>query len=102
MKSFIKYFIKYPVAANVIMLLIIVFGSMGLFNLRKTFFPERTSKIITIQTVNPGASPLEMEQMVTLKIEDNIDGITGVKRVTTIKIRRLPNGLIIIIENGNI
>ncbi|MAR20752.1 MAG: RND transporter [Flavobacteriales bacterium] len=99
MKSFIKYFIKYPVAANVIMLLIIVFGCMGLFNLRKTFFPERTSKIITIQTVNPGASPLEMEQMVTLKIEDNIDGITGVKRVTSKSTENTSN-VIVEIENN--
>ena len=65
------------------MLLIIIFGTMGLSNLRKTFFPERTSKLITVQAVYPGASPLEIEQMVTLKIEDNLDGITGIKRVTS-------------------
>ena len=83
MRNLIKYFIKYPIASNVIMLLIIVFGTMGLSNLRKTFFPERTSKLITVQAVYPGASPLEIEQMVTLKIEDNLDGITGIKRVTS-------------------
>ena len=65
------------------MLLIIIFGTIGLSNLRKTFFPERTSKLITVQAVYPGASPLEIEQMVTLKIEDNLDGITGIKRVTS-------------------
>jgi len=83
MRNLIKYFIKYPIASNVIMLLIIIFGIMGLSNLRKTFFPERTSKLITVQAVYPGASPLEIEQMVTLKIEDNLDGITGIKRVTS-------------------
>jgi len=83
MKDLIKYFIKYPIASNVMMLLIIVFGTMGLSNLRKTFFPERTSKLISVQAVYPGASPLEIEQMVTLKIEDNLDGITGIKRVTS-------------------
>ena len=83
MRELIKYFIKYPIASNVIMLLIIVFGTMGLSNLRKTFFPERTSKLITVQAVYQGASPLEIEQMVTLKIEDNLDGITGIKRVTS-------------------
>ena len=83
MRNLIKYFIKYPIASNVIMLLIIIFGTMGLSNLRKTFFPERTSKLITVQAVYPGASPLEIEQMVTLKIEDNLDGITGIKRVTS-------------------
>ena len=71
-ENFIKYFVKYPVSANVIMILIIIFGSMSLFNLRKTFFPERSAKIIFVNSVLPGASPLEIEQMVTLKIEDNI------------------------------
>ena len=79
MRDLIKYFVKYPVSANVIMVLIIIFGSMGLFNLRKTFFPERSAKIIIVDAVLPGASPLEIEQMITLKIEDNIDGITGIK-----------------------
>ena len=83
MRDLIKYFIKYPIAANVIMLLIILFGCMGLMNLRKTFFPEISSKLISVQAVYPGASPLEIEQMVTLKIEDNLDGITGIKRITS-------------------
>ena len=98
MRDLIKYFIKYPIAANIIMLLIIIFGAMGLFNLRKTFFPERSVKIITVQAVHPGASPLEIEQMITLKIEDNIDGITGIKRVTS---KSLENTSNITIEINN-
>jgi len=98
MRNLIKYFIKYPIAANVIMLLIIVFGTMGLSNLRKTFFPERTSKLISVQAVYPGASPLEIEQMITLKIEDNLDGITGIKRVTS---KSLENSSNVTVEINN-
>ena len=98
MRDFIKYFVKYPVSANVIMLLIIIFGCMGLFNLRKTFFPERSAKIILVDAIFPGASPLEIEQMVTLKIEDNIDGITGVKRITSKSLENTSN-IIVEIEN---
>ena len=98
MRDFIKYFVKYPVSANVIMVLIIIFGSMSLFNLRKTFFPERSAKIIFVNSVLPGASPLEIEQMVTLKIEDNIDGITGIKKITS---KSLENTSTIIVEIDN-
>ena len=98
MRGLIKYFVKYPVSANVIMILIIIFGCMGLFNLRKTFFPERTAKIIIVDAVFPGASPLEIEQMVTLKIEDNIDGITGIKRITS---KSLENTSSVIVEIEN-
>ena len=98
MRDFIKYFVKYPVSANVLMILIIIFGFMGLFNLRKTFFPERSSKIIIVDAVLPGSSPIELEQMVTLKIEDNIDGISGVKRITS---KSLENTSSIIVELEN-
>ena len=98
MRDFIKYFVKYPVSANVLMILIIIFGFMGLFNLRKTFFPERSSKIIIVDAVLPGSSPMELEQMVTLKIEDNIDGISGVKRITS---KSLENTSSIIVELEN-
>ena len=98
MRNFIKYFVKYPVSANIIMLLIIIFGCMGLFNLRKTFFPERSAKIILVDAIFPGASPLEIEQMVTLKIEDNIDGITGIKRITSKSLENTSN-IIVEIEN---
>tara|TARA_B110000444_G_scaffold42649_1_gene38531 strand:- start:2029 stop:5214 length:3186 start_codon:yes stop_codon:yes gene_type:complete len=98
MRDLIKYFVKYPVSANVIMLLIIIFGCMGLFNLRKTFFPERTAKIIIVDAFFPGASPLEIEQMVTLKIEDNIDGITGIKRITSKSLENI-SSVIVEIEN---
>ena len=99
MRDLIKYFVKYPVSANVIMVLIIIFGSMGLFNLRKTFFPERSAKIIIVDAVLPGASPLEIEQMVTLKIEDNIDGITGIKKIISKSLENT-SSIIIEIENG--
>ena len=101
MRKFIKYFVKYPVSANVIMLLIIIFGCMGLFNLRKTFFPERSAKIITIDAIFPGASPQEIEQMVTLKIEDSIEGITGVKRITSKSLENTSNIIIEIENNAN-
>ena len=101
MRDLITYFIKYPIAANVIMLLIIVFGAMGLFNLRKTFFPERSSKMISIQAVYPGSSPQEIEQMVTLKIEDNLDGITGIKRVTSKSLENLSNVTVEIENDAN-
>ena len=101
MRDFIKYFVKYPVSANIIMLLIIIFGCMGLFNLRKTFFPERSAKIIIVDAVFAGASPLEIEQMVTLKIEDNIDGITGIKRITSKSLENTSSVVVEIENNAN-
>ena len=47
-------------------------------------FPETESKLIAIQTTFPGASPEEVEDGVILKIEDNLSGLSGVERITSI------------------
>ena len=37
-----------------------------------------------IQTAYPGASPEEIEEAIALKIEDNLKGVTGIERVTSV------------------
>ena len=47
-------------------------------------FPEAESKIIIVQVTNPGASPEEIEEGIILKIEDNLKGLTGIERVSSV------------------
>ncbi|MDZ7319585.1 MAG: efflux RND transporter permease subunit, partial [candidate division KSB1 bacterium] len=48
-----------------------------------SFFPEVEPSFIIIQVVYPGASPEEVEEGVILKIEENLDGLDGIERVTS-------------------
>ena len=84
MKKIITYFIKYPVAVNVMIIAFIVFGAVGAFSMKSSFFPLVDSELINISLAYPGASPAEMEEGVVLKIEDNLKGIVGVERVTSV------------------
>jgi len=84
MKKIITYFIKYPVAVNVIIVAFLIFGLLGAFSMKSSFFPLVDSQLIRISLVYPGASPAEMEEGVVLKIEDNLKGIVGVERVTSV------------------
>ena len=84
MRKIITYFIKYPVAVNVIIIAFIAFGLVGALSMKSSFFPLVDSQLIRISLVYPGASPLEMEEGVVLKIEDNLKGIVGVERVTSV------------------
>ncbi|WP_299670625.1 efflux RND transporter permease subunit [uncultured Polaribacter sp.] len=84
MKKIITYFIKYPVAVNVIIIAFIIFGFIGAFSMKSSFFPLVDSQLIRITLAYPGASPAEMEEGVVLKIEDNLKGIVGVERVTSV------------------
>jgi multidrug efflux pump subunit AcrB len=83
MKSIITYFIKFPVAVNIIMIAVLIFGIGGLMSLKSSFFPLSESEIITINIGYPGASPEEMEEGIVLKIEDNLRGLVGIDRVTS-------------------
>lgn len=84
MRALVAYFIKYPVAVNIIMAIFFIFGYFAYTGLNSTFFPVTESRTIAIQVVYPGASPEEIEEGVVIKIEDNLKGLEGVERVTSV------------------
>ncbi|GJM34710.1 MAG: multidrug transporter AcrB [Saprospiraceae bacterium] len=84
MRNFINYFIKYPVAANLLMFGLLILGLVGMRSMKSTFFPEVESRIINIQAIYPGASPEEIEEGIVKKIEENLKGLTGVERYTSV------------------
>lgn len=84
MRGIVQYFIKYPVAANLLMFGILILGYFGAKSMKTTFFPETPSRIISIQTIYPGASPEEIEEGIITKVEDNLKGLTGVERYTSV------------------
>ena len=84
MEKLISYFIKFPVAVNIFVLAFFAFGLAGALSMRSSFFPLTESQNISVNLVYPGASPEEMEEGIVLKIEDNLKGIVGIDRVTSV------------------
>lgn len=84
MEKIITYFIKFPVAVNVIIFAFFGFGLAGALSMKSSYFPLVESQNISINVSYPGASPEEMEEGVVLKIEDNLKGIVGIDRVTSV------------------
>jgi multidrug efflux pump subunit AcrB len=99
MRKIISYFIRYHVAVNIFILAFFVFGILGVLSLKSSFFPLTESKIINISVVYPGASPQEIEEGVVLKIEDNLKGLKGIDRVTSVS-RENSGTITIEIEKG--
>lgn len=79
----IELFIKFPFYANMIIVLLIIGGAFSFFNLKKSFFPERSETFINISVFYPGASPKEMEEGITTRIEEAVRGLIGIKRITS-------------------
>ena len=84
MRKIIAYFIRYHVAVNIFIIAFFAFGIIGLLSLKSSFFPLTDSKIINISITYPGASPQEIEEGIVLQIEDNLKGLKGVDRVTSV------------------
>jgi multidrug efflux pump subunit AcrB len=83
MKKVLTDFIKYPFYANIVIAILVIFGGYSLLSLKKSFFPERASRFINITVAYPGASPKEMEEAVTTRIEESIRGIVGIREFTS-------------------
>lgn len=85
MRAIVTFFVKYPIWANAIIGTVMIVGLLSyLFGLKKSFFPERDPRNITISVVFPGASPEEVEEGVTIKIEEAIKGIVGIEEVSSV------------------
>ncbi len=83
MKKIIKQFVKFPFYANLIIITLLLGGIGSLLNMKKSFFPEVSSKIINISVAYPGASPKEMEQGITSRIEEAVRGIVGIREINS-------------------
>jgi multidrug efflux pump subunit AcrB len=80
----VAFLVKHPIWSNVVLFSVLGFGLISFFQMRYSSFPEVQSGIIQIQVVYPGASPQEVEEGVALKIEENLEGIEGIDRITSV------------------
>ena len=83
MSKVLTTFVKYPFYSNIIIAVILLVGGASLFSMKKSFFPERKSRFINISVTYPGASPKEMEEGITSRIEESIRGLVGIKEMTS-------------------
>jgi multidrug efflux pump subunit AcrB len=84
MRNLVHFFVKNPIAGNLLVVLVVLMGYFGYRNMNSTFFPKTPEKKLTIQVNYPGASPEEMEEGIVLKIEESLKGLTGIERVTSV------------------
>ena len=77
----IAWFARNPVAANLMMVFIIVSGLIATTTVREETFPEIELDRISIQVPYLGAAPEEVEEGVVIRIEEAIQGVDGIKEI---------------------
>ncbi len=80
--NFLEFFIRTPVVATVISILILLVGIFSFSQLPLQLLPKVDSPLITITTEYPGANQQTVQSFVTSKIEGAINGIPGVDYIT--------------------
>jgi multidrug efflux pump subunit AcrB len=79
----IGWFTKNPVAANLLMILVIFAGLISALNISKNMFPLGDLDQISISAVYPGAAPVEVEKGVILPMEAALQGLKGIKKINS-------------------
>ncbi len=78
-----KFALKNPVSVIVLAVILFITGLTSFTGMRRESFPEIKIPYIFVTTLYPGANPPEIENLITQKIEDKLDGIDGVKTMTS-------------------
>ncbi|TQV74494.1 efflux RND transporter permease subunit [Exilibacterium tricleocarpae] len=78
-----RWFLDNPVAANLLMVLILVGGTLSLGTLRVESFPQTPPTQLVISVVYPGGTARQVDDSITQRIEDAISSVAGVHRITS-------------------
>lgn len=91
-KGLIAWFTRNSIAANLLMVFILVGGFLTINTINKQMFPQVKINWISYAAPYPGAAPQEVEEGITIKVEEALESIQGLKRVITYSNRGYSNG----------
>ena len=86
MKGAIAWFVRNPVAANLLALVMVVGGILSLSGIRQEEFPAIEPEAVRITVEYRGASPEEVEKSICLRVEEAIEGTPNLDRLTSIAV----------------
>ncbi len=77
----ISWFAYNPVAANLLMIIIVTVGLGSSLFIQRAMFPTFSTDFIVVNMAYPGAAPEEVEQGVVLRIEEALGDLDGIDRI---------------------
>lgn len=78
----VEFFVSNPVKIAVVALILIVFGLVALTQLPLQLTPEVQTPVLTVETTWPGASPQEIERVITMEQEEQLKSIEGLTKIS--------------------
>lgn len=81
MKKLMDFLVERSLVVNLISVFLIVMGLYAIFSINREAFPNVNLDQVQINTVYPGASPKEIEQLVITPIEQELKSISGIDKM---------------------
>lgn len=79
----IAWMARNPIAANLLMMVVLLGGLWSAFAVQKEVFPQFQLDIVEIDVGYPGAAPEEVEQGILRPVEEAIRGVEGIREITS-------------------
>jgi multidrug efflux pump subunit AcrB len=97
MIAIIEFFLRRSIFGNVLTVILIGWGIYVGLTINREAFPNIDFDIVLITTVFPGASPEEVEKLITNPIEDQLKSVEGIKEIRSSSIENR-SGITVIID----
>ncbi|MEY2640901.1 MAG: hypothetical protein RL150_294 [Candidatus Parcubacteria bacterium] len=80
-----SFFLKNREFSYIVLIALVIFGAIGLISIPRESSPEVRVPVVVVSTVYPGASAVDVEELITNEIETALEGtLDDVKRVTSV------------------
>ncbi|KXS49729.1 MAG: acriflavin resistance protein, partial [Marinobacter sp. T13-3] len=82
-KGVIGFFVHHRVAGNLVMLVMLLGGALGLMRMNIQFFPTFALDVVSVRVVWSGASAEDVERGITDPLEQRLRSVDGLKKMTS-------------------
>ena len=79
----IAWMARNSVAANLLMVLLLLGGAYMMTNIKQEYLPNIDPDTVTVSVALPGATPAEVEQSIVLALEDALTAVQGIEKMTS-------------------
>ncbi|TNE76508.1 MAG: efflux RND transporter permease subunit, partial [Gammaproteobacteria bacterium] len=80
-KGLIAWWVNNPIAANLLMWMILVGGFTSLSGLDKEMFPKIPRDVVQVVVPYPGAGPREVEEQICIRVEEEVHDLDGIEEI---------------------
>jgi multidrug efflux pump subunit AcrB len=81
--SFFSFWVRNLRVSFLAIFLIVAAGLFSLYTIPKESSPDIEFGIISISTVYPGVNPIDIDAIITDKIESELEGLEGIKKISS-------------------